>query len=286
VLRRFHRPLGRQLAISVAACFAAGCGAYPLALPGSDGIPRLGDEELTERTTGLNAAFVKTVVLDWTGGDAGVVDTRLNPSDLAQMYLNTAETLDVYSAVFRQDVRDRIEEILSAIEPVEFVVLNGEDGDYPRDTVVYFTGDAAASEAYHVGQTRQDYCDLDQEGSVIVWIGTLLKLGDLHTYNQWVNALANIAAHEIGHTIGFHHPDTEGGEYTQHERDTEIMMSTHTLSSLLGRQEFIIPQETCPAWADSSGAGIAYELDPAATAKPPAFRYAGRTAQDDVLVTH
>ena len=119
---------------------------------------------------------------------------------------------------------------------------------------------------------------------MIVWIGTLLKLGNVHDYDEWVNALANIASHEVGHTVGFFHPDTEREGFTQYEEDTEIMMAVHTISSLLSKQKFIIPQETCPERIAGGSDGIAYTLSDTFSAKHTSVSHKPMAASQDEVV--
>ena len=52
---------------------------------------------------------------------------------------------------------------------------------------------------------------------------------------------------------------------------------SHTLSALLSRQEFIIPQDTCPASLERQYGGVAYEL--ASTPGIKATDTAERTAE-------
>ncbi len=265
----------------LAAIIAAGCGANvtPSANTSVDGEDRgdnsirLGDDHIA-----------KTVVLDWTGGYCKITSQWLNGADLSLMYLDSGETLEQYAEDFEEAVRTRTEEILSKLEPADFVVVVDEAEHYPDDTVVYLTADAVAGEAFRVGQTKMDRCDLRDDDTVIVWVGTVLKLGNNHGYQEWVNALANIAAHEVGHTIGFFHPDAERSDFTEYEKDTEVMMGVHTLSALLSRQEFIIPQETCPEAIEHEFGGVAYEVPANASAKYRTWAYKANVASEDDVV--
>ena len=252
-----RRPIGCAV-VGCVALLLAGCGTNPTGtLPGST-TPRV-----DVPSNNAEGTFTKLVVLDWTGGYAESLAQDLTGADLSQLYLTSGEGADTVAEAFEEAVRARVEEILAALEPAEFVVVTDEGDAHPGATVVYFTGDAVAGERYQVGQTKLDQCDLREEATVIVWLGTMLKLGDEHAFDQWINALANTAAHEIGHTVGFFHPDAESVDFTAYEKNVEIMMGVHTLSALLSRQEFIIPQDTCPASVERQYGGVAYELSSA-----------------------
>ncbi|MFH0983892.1 MAG: hypothetical protein V2A79_20450 [Planctomycetota bacterium] len=256
--------------VVLAALVAAGCGTNPWGWPGAPtGLPRL-EGDMVRTGDGQEDELLKTVVLDWSGGYSEMASRQMvEPTDLEQLYLPAGETLEIYKETFQEAVRTRVEEILGGIGPARFAVVSGEADDYPEPTVVYFTAEAVSGDRFQVGQTQLDRCDLHAEGTVLVWVGTLLKLGDTHEYDQWVDALANTAAHEIGHTVGFFHPDAEPTDFTEYEKNTEIMMGVHTLSALLSRQEFIIPQETCPEAVAREYGGVAYALPAAATTERP-----------------
>ncbi len=232
---------------------ASGCGA-------SVSSPTTGASVETDRQAKADVELAKTVVLDWGGGYSEITSEWLAGADLSQLYLPSGESLEDYAESFQEAVRVRVDEILRGIGPARFTVLIDEAEECPDGTVVYFSADAIASDGFQIGQTKLDQCDLREHGTAIVWLGTLLKLGDEHGYDQWVNALANTAAHEVGHTVGFFHPDADGSDFTQYEKNTEIMMAVHTLSALLSPQEFIIPQETCPESIQGEFGGIAYTV--------------------------
>ena len=266
----------------LAAAITAGCGIDLPRLASTSADPR---PTLDNRIRYDGEDLTKTVVLDWTGGFPEIISEGLAPTDFSWMHLPTGQSLEDDAVSFQESVRLRVEEILSAIEPADFVVVTGEAEDYPDDTVVYFTSDAVSGGGLQVGQTKLDWCDLNPRGSVIVWGGTLLMLGDNFGYDQWVNAFANTAAHEVGHTVGFFHPDAVLTDLTDYEKNTELMLGVHTLSALLGRQEFIIPQETCPESIEHEFGGIAYELAAASTIKRPAVTYK-TTPHPDLISCH
>lgn len=268
------------MAAVLTAVFAIGCGNQftPSASAPSESSSRLDDPARSE-----NDELAKVIVLDWTGGFSDITSDWLAPLDFSELYLASGESLESHVESLQESVLVRVEEILSTLEPVRFDVVTGEGDDSSEETVVYFTSDAVSGTKLYVGQTKLDRCDLNEGASVVVWGGTLLSLGNDYGYEQWVNLFANIAAHEIGHTIGFFHPDAVLTDLTDYEKNTEIMLGVHTMSSLLGRQEFLIPQETCPASIADEFGGIAYNLTTASTAKRPTVSYKNRDLSEIVI---
>ncbi|MCP4592656.1 MAG: hypothetical protein GY842_18130 [bacterium] len=269
-----------QVATIVAAALVSGCGVN-LPAPAGGSVPT---EQPTENPVRNPEVIAKTVVLDWSGGFADVSDEPLLGLDFSELYLPSGDSLEEMGPMLQESVRHRVAEILGALVPTGFEVLIGEADDYPDDTVVLFTSDTVPGDGPQVGQTKLDRCDLHASATVIVWGGTLLNLGDEHTFEQWVNVLANIAAHEIGHTVGFFHPDAVLTDLSQHEKDAALMLAVHTLSALLGPQEFLIPQETCPEEMERVYGGVAYELVESPAIKRTPVTYRANLPDDEVVM--
>lgn len=267
--------------VSALSLLVAGCGVELAPSPaGWAGSGSQFDEADLTKTVSL----VKRVVLDWTGGYTALTSEWLGETDLSLFRLPTGETLADYADAFQESVRDRVEQVLHALEPAAFEVLTGESEAYVGDTVVHLTSESIGDGTLRVGQTKLDRCDLTDDDAIVVWAGTMVVMGDVHEFDEWVNAFANITAHEVGHTVGFFHPDTVLTDLTDFERRTEIMLAVHTLSALLGRQEFIIPQETCPQSIESRHGGVAYEIATAAPAKRPTVVYKAASGSQEVIV--
>ena len=214
----------------------------------------------------------KRVLLDWTGGSPDITDRRIGPADFSLMTDANGDPLEVDREAFQEAVRGRVEEILSAIEPVDFLVVTGESDGRPDTTTVYFTDELGPAGAAQAGQARLDQCDLSQGGDIVVWGGSLRSLGDGFDFEEWVHLFANVAAHEVGHTVGFFHPDAYLDDLSDYERTVEVMLSVRTLSALRGPQGFVIPQETCPASVAARYGGVAYGLSADSTTRPSAKR--------------
>lgn len=202
------------------------------------------------------------IVLDWDGGpsplDARTTVSPLNPADLP-MY--DGLTSDEDAEAFKEEVRVRIEIILCDLDPVDMRVITGRASDYPAATHVHLTLDTAPSGGRQAGQADYDPCNLYVDDTVLIWGGRIAEVaGPGWLRREWVNMLANVATHEIGHTLGFAHPDELGITVDADIARRAIMMSSHTVTSLVQPQAFLIPQTTCPAAAQGASNGVSYQI--------------------------
>jgi len=202
------------------------------------------------------------IVLDWDGGpsplDARTTLSPLNPADLP-MY--DGLTSDEDAEVFKEEVRVRIETILCDLDPVDMRVITGRASDYPAATHVHLTLDTAPSGGRQAGQADYDPCNLYVDDTVLIWGGRIAEVaGPGWLRHEWVNMLANVTTHEIGHTLGFAHPAENGITVDADIARRAIMMSSHTVTSLSQPQAFLIPQATCPAAAQGASNGVNYQV--------------------------
>jgi hypothetical protein len=162
---------------------------------------------------------------------------------------------------FEESVRARIEQILCGLDPVDMRVINGRADDFPNATYVYITIDAAPGGSGRVGQADYDPCNLYANDVAVIWAGELLAAtGPGWSRSAWVNILANVCAHEIGHTLGFGHPDTPDKPIGPPLADQAIMVSAHTIYALAEPMEFTLSQDTCPEANDAGGNGVSYTI--------------------------
>jgi hypothetical protein len=245
----------------------AGCGA----VPSDGGIARssgssIEDESLTPPACGraptTNREARTLIVLDWDGGpsplDARATLSPLNPADLP---IYDAIRSDADAETFKEAVRVQIETILCDLDPVDMRVITGRASDYPAATHVHFTLDRAPSGGRQAGQADYDPCNLYVDDTVLIWGGRIADVaGPTWLRREWVNILANVTTHEIGHTLGFAHPDDIGITVDGDIARRAIMMSSHTVTSLSQPQAFLIPQTTCPATAQGASRGVNYQI--------------------------
>ena len=208
------------------------------------------------------------IVLDWDEAESPLdPDARLSglhPADLPihDVELSSEEAADA----FKEAVRMRIESILCDLDPVDMRVIHGRAADFPDATRVHMTIDLPPSGGDQAGQADYDACNRRNDDVAIVWGGRIAEVasgGWLR--DEWVNMLANVATHEIGHTLGFAHPDELGLMIDADDADRAIMLSSHTISSLAGRQAFLIAQTTCPESMLDEAGTVSYHITGAMT---------------------
>lgn len=215
------------------------------------------------------------IVLDWDGGisplDPSSTLSALEPTDLPMAdSVAPGEASDDFKAA----VRLRIEMILCGLDPVDMRVILGEAAEYPGATHVYLTGDEPPNGGIQIGQADYDPCNSQPDDVVLVWGGRLVDaVGEELPRESWVNVLANVCTHEIGHTLGFFHADDLGLAIDPSYEDREIMLSSHTVAALALEQEFLVPQTTCPG---GSAGGVGYTVIGSPLEEPTLARGAKR----------
>ena len=195
------------------------------------------------------------VVLDWDGGINELVRGReLSAFEVDDLYFtDTAIDSDDLEVLFAEAVLGRVRAILCSLDPMDVAVIEGEADDYPDATVVHICGDEPFADGKHIGQADFDPCNANLDDSVVIWGGALATRIGGATFGGWVNALAKTTAHEIGHTLGFAHPSEQTVAMLLPVPSAEVMRSNVTVSQLLGEQNFLIEQETCPGSPPGSG---------------------------------
>ena len=193
------------------------------------------------------------VVIDWDGGVSALLpDRQLQAFDFGALTITDADSIDADAAVlFRQAVLARVQTMLCALAPLDVAVIAGQGEEYSGATVVHVTGEAPPYAGKQIGQSDYDPCNEHPDDASVIWGGALATRIDSATFAGWVNAFANTIAHEIGHTLGFTHPNEETVGRLLPEPAQELMRGTTTAADLVTVKAFLIEQNTCPA--DATG---------------------------------
>ena len=204
-----------------------------------------GQEEDSGTTEAALIPNERQVVIDWDAGASVMRDGDwMTPVDLGAFHLPDGWTL-ADEPNFQVLVEGRIQTIFDDLEPADIRVVTADANEYPEATVVLMTFEADPDDPQRVGQAYYDPCDTEPADEAIVWGLAMLELGDGHRLDEWVNLFANVAAHEVAHTLGFAHPEAiDHLGFRPHP--SALMLGSHTLSALLQEQSFQIPQQTCP----------------------------------------
>jgi hypothetical protein len=240
------KPVAASLALVLAAL--AGCGALPsLSLDAASDAAYSLEPSACERSPDPETAGT-LMVIDWTGGMSDLVaDRELSAFDTDALLMTDVDSGGRETPeAFQQAVLARVQVILCALDPMDLAVIAGEAEDFPNATIVHVTGDAPVGGGKHIGQSRFDPCNSSPADAIIVWGGAIATRVGAASVDEWVNAFANTAAHEIGHTLGFVHPgeDTVGAALPL--PTDELMLGNVTVSNLLIDRRFVLEQNTCP----------------------------------------
>ena len=195
------------------------------------------------------------VVLDWDGGTSSQVPGKtLAAFSLAALEVDGQPADEIIAEEeFRRAVLARTQMILCALQPADVAVIEADADAFPSATVVHVTGDAPFVNGKHIGQSDFDPCNAHPDDAVVIWGGALATRVPPTTIDRWINAFANTIAHEIGHTLGFPHPDEDTLARMVDQPAEEVMRGKVTIAALLGEQHFLLQQESCPGTPPGEG---------------------------------
>jgi len=188
------------------------------------------------------------VHLRWAGGESRIHPRLALPGmDFSAFRVAGGGALDSDSAAFRRDVAEHAAQALRQAMGTEIIVLSTEDGDAAANTVVHVT-QSESPNGGGVGEGEYDPCDAQRDNEAIVFAESLRKRAAScdFSYENWVQVFANVAAHEVAHTLGYAH--VERSDYQSWEGVVELMLDAHTIDELARPQRIITPQDTCTPW--------------------------------------
>jgi len=222
-----------------------GCGHVNVLSPGSQ---PLFVAECDGRITETN----DLVLLHWEGGETALYPGQAFPAlELSAFPLDEGGTLDDRDEEFREQVREQITLILCDSPGPAVVIRQAEEVDESRwsgASIVRFTQSLSPQGARQIGEGHFDVCNRRHDNAALVFGEEIRLLAGVYSFEEWVHVFANVAAHEIGHTLGFGHIDRETFFTSEAGRGllVELMLEGHTMTELRGEQRFLLDQTYCP----------------------------------------
>jgi len=219
------------------------------------------------------------LILDWTGDEESSPfgfgpDVPIPPFDFSTHPLPGGGTLADDPAGFVADVLVKVAADIGMISvsprshlpAEEFLVLNGEydPGNTSGRTVMFVTDWQEPSNPLVLGRAVFDSSDKRWDDGGFVYGATFsLIVAESPTYEQYVNAFADVVVHEFGHTLGFGHSE-DAAVPSGVEPRMGIMRGTREAVWFLEDQVWLVDQVT---WQEADfflGCGR-WEMDPAIT---------------------
>jgi len=226
-----------------------GCGAVPNSTTNSfSEVPAdVCPGAAADKTTAADA-----ILLEWSGGTSRIYPGDLLAGlDLGAFVVTDGATLADEANDFKAAVRDEVSRILCDMPTDGIYLTNSKSGLPGKVTTIYFSQIRSPLGGAQIGQGEYDPCNLDHDNNAIIFGDEILALGDARPFDEWVLVFANVAAHEIGHTLGYGHVPRVIYPASQQPAYVELMMATHTVEEMIQDQRLISDMTNCP---DDAGA--------------------------------
>jgi len=224
----------------LAACGLAGCGN---SFTGPSALRPLFVAECGVDTDRVATEFV---LLEWNSTTNELYpDDEFEPLDLSLFETPDGGTLAEKADTFKEQVRRQVTRIYCDYEGPGILVEHATGEEAYETNVVYMTQAMSPLGGAQVGEGEYDRCNRQHDNVAALFGGQILELSDPRPFDEWVLIFANVAAHEIGHTLGFGHVQRDYWSDARRSIYVELMLDGHTMHELASEQRFVVAQDSC-----------------------------------------